>query len=35
MIIDAHHHLWDPARADYPSLTDDLAVIRRPSDRRT
>lgn len=27
--IDAHHHLWDPARATYPFLTDDLAVIRR------
>ena len=21
-IVDAHHHLWDPARADYPWLTD-------------
>ena len=29
MIIDAHHHLWDPAVADYPWLTDELAVIRR------
>ncbi|MEA2576928.1 MAG: L-fuconolactonase, partial [Chloroflexota bacterium] len=29
MIVDAHHHLWDPATADYPWLTDDLAVIRR------
>lgn len=29
MIIDAHHHFWDPATADYPWLTDDLAVIRR------
>ena len=29
MIVDAHHHLWDPARADYPWLTDDLATIRR------
>jgi L-fuconolactonase len=27
--VDAHHHLWDPATADYPWLTDDLAVIRR------
>ena len=29
MIVDAHHHFWDPARADYPWLTDDLAAIRR------
>ena len=29
MIIDAHHHLWDPAVGDYPWLTDELAVIRR------
>ena len=28
-IVDAHHHFWDPARADYPWLTDDLAPIRR------
>ena len=28
--IDAHHHFWDPARADYPWMTDELAVIRRP-----
>lgn len=30
MIVDAHHHFWDPRRVDYPWLTDDLAVIRRP-----
>jgi L-fuconolactonase len=30
MIVDAHHHLWDPATADYPWLTDELAAIRRP-----
>ena len=30
MIVDAHHHIWDPSRADYPWLTDELAVIRRP-----
>ena len=29
MIIDAHQHFWDPATADYPWLTDDLAPIRR------
>jgi L-fuconolactonase len=29
MIIDAHHHVWDPTTADYPWLTDELAVIRR------
>src|SRR5262249_20841712 len=28
-VVDAHHHLWDPARADYPWLTDELAPIRR------
>jgi L-fuconolactonase len=30
--IDAHHHVWDPTRADYPWMTDDLAVIRRKFD---
>ena len=30
MIVDAHHHFWDPSRADYPWMTDDLAAIRRP-----
>ena len=29
MIVDAHHHVWDPATADYPWLTVDLAAIRR------
>ena len=29
MIVDSHHHFWDPARADYPWLTDELATIRR------
>src|SRR6185312_15429386 len=29
VIVDAHHHFWDPARADYPWLTEDLAPIRR------
>jgi len=29
LIVDAHHHFWDPARFDYPWLTDELAAIRR------
>jgi L-fuconolactonase len=29
VIVDAHHHFWDPATADYPWLTDNLAPIRR------
>jgi L-fuconolactonase len=29
-VIDAHHHLWDPAEADYSWMTEDLApIIRR------
>ena len=28
-VIDAHHHLLDPSRFDYPWLTPDLAVIDR------
>jgi L-fuconolactonase len=32
-IIDAHHHFWDPARADYPWMSpDELARIRRAFD---
>ena len=30
MIVDAHHHLWDPARRDYPWMTGDAAALRRP-----
>jgi L-fuconolactonase len=31
MIVDAHHHLWDPDRRVYPWLAGDaLAPIRRP-----
>jgi predicted TIM-barrel fold metal-dependent hydrolase len=33
MIVDAHHHFWDPATADYAWLTDDLAAIRRRKPR--
>jgi L-fuconolactonase len=29
MLVDAHHHFWDPAEADYPWLTDELEIIRR------
>ena len=29
MIIDAHHHFWDPNVSEYPWLTAELAVIRR------
>ncbi len=33
MIVDAHHHLWDPARRDYPWLAGDaLAPIRKRYD---
>ena len=28
-VVDAHHHFWDPSRADYPWMTDELAAIRR------
>jgi L-fuconolactonase len=31
MIVDAHHHLWDPARREYPWMRGDaLAPLRRP-----
>lgn len=30
--IDSHHHLWDPAAADYPWMTEELKVIRRKFD---
>src|SRR4030081_528546 len=29
-VVDAHHHFWDPGRADYPWMTDELSAIRRP-----
>jgi L-fuconolactonase len=30
VIVDAHHHLWDPARRDYPWMTGPAAALRRP-----
>jgi L-fuconolactonase len=36
-VIDSHHHFWDPAQADYPWMTEELAAIRRrfgPDDLR-
>lgn len=35
--IDSHHHFWDPAVAEYPWMTSELAAIRRkfsPDDLR-
>ena len=29
MIVDAHQHFWDPARADYPWMTGEAAPLRR------
>jgi len=29
VIVDAHHHVWDPATAEYPWMTGALAPIRR------
>ena len=29
MIVDAHQHFWDPARAEYAWMTDDVAPLRR------
>jgi L-fuconolactonase len=28
-VIDAHHHLWDPAQADYPWMTGPFSALRR------
>jgi L-fuconolactonase len=30
VVVDAHHHFWDPTRHDYPWMGDELAAIRRP-----
>jgi L-fuconolactonase len=32
MVVDAHHHFWDPAHRDYPWMGDELAAIRRRFD---
>jgi L-fuconolactonase len=29
VIVDAHQHFWDPAGADYPWMTDEVAPLRR------
>jgi L-fuconolactonase len=29
VIVDAHQHFWDPEVAEYPFLTEDVAVVRR------
>ena len=29
MIVDSHQHFWDPARADYPWMTKEVAPLRR------
>ena len=37
LFVDSHQHFWDPARADYPWMTDEVAAIRRafmPDDLR-
>jgi L-fuconolactonase len=28
-VIDAHQHFWDPTTADYPWMTEEVAVLRR------
>ena len=30
LVVDSHQHFWDPTRAEYPWMTDELAAIRRP-----
>ena len=32
MVVDAHHHLWDPAHREYPWMGDELDAIRRRFD---
>lgn len=33
VVVDAHQHVWNPATADYPWLTPDLAVLDRVYDQ--
>jgi L-fuconolactonase len=28
LVVDGHHHFWDPARHEYPWMSDDMAAIR-------
>jgi L-fuconolactonase len=30
LIVDAHHHFWDPTRRRYPWMGEELEAIRRP-----
>jgi L-fuconolactonase len=30
VIVDAHHHLWDPGRHEYPWMTGEAARLREP-----
>lgn len=30
LVVDAHQHFWDPARAEYPWMTGEFAPIRHP-----
>jgi L-fuconolactonase len=30
LIVDSHHHFWDPSRRAYPWMGDELASIRKP-----
>jgi len=30
VVVDSHHHFWDPSRRDYPWMGEELAPIRRP-----
>jgi L-fuconolactonase len=30
VIVDSHHHFWDPTRRRYPWMGDELAAVRRP-----
>jgi L-fuconolactonase len=32
VIVDSHQHYWDPATADYPWMTDEVAPLRRRFD---